>query len=262
MRTTRLTEEFCKYFKIDKIVEAKPRSGQKQVYIVEIGREIFALKVIPGADERIARELQIYDRFKDNPGIPKVISVEKYGDELVVIEEFIKGEDLNKIADTYINDSYKVRRLIADISEILTPIWIQKCIHRDLKPNNIIVQEDGKPIVLDFGIARDLDDETITPTGFQPFTWNFGSPEQYFFKKELISYRTDFFCLGIIGYYLYTGDLPFGRSRFSIAEAFTGPQKIFEVYNEEMNGFLNSALKFSVAERPRTIDQFNKLLCL
>lgn len=262
MRATRLTEEFCKYFKIDNIVEVKPKSGQKQVFIVEIEREIFALKVIPGADERIARELQIYDRFKDNPGIPKVISVKKYGDELVIIEEFIKGEDLNKIAATYVNDSYRVRRLIADISEILTHIWIQKCIHRDLKPNNIIIQEDGKPIVLDFGIARDLDDETITPTGFQPFTWNFGSPEQYFFKKELISYRTDFFCLGIIGYYLYTGNLPFGKNRFSIAEAFTGPQKIFDVHNEEMNDFFNSVLKYSVAERPRTIDQFNKLLRL
>ncbi|MDD2513025.1 MAG: hypothetical protein PHS71_07235 [Proteiniphilum sp.] len=57
----------------------------------------------------------------------------------------------------------------------------------NLWPNNIIIQENGHPIVLDFGIARDLDDETITPTGFQPFTWNFGSPEQYFFKRELIS---------------------------------------------------------------------------
>lgn len=53
--------------------------------------------MIPGADEGIVRELQIYDRFKANPGIPKVISVEKYGEELVVIEEFIKGEDLSKI---------------------------------------------------------------------------------------------------------------------------------------------------------------------
>lgn len=262
MRATRLTEDFCKFFQIDNIVETKPVSGQKQVYIVEIDSEIFALKVIPGLDERIARELDIYDRFKENHGIPKVISVQNYGDELVVIEEFIKGEDLSKISKTYKGDSYKIRRLIAYISEILTPVWIKKCIHRDLKPKNIIIKDDGKPVVLDFGIARDLDDETITPTGFQPFSWNFGSPEQYFFKKDLISYRTDFFCLGIIGYFLYTGNLPFGNNRFSIAEVFTRQQMKFDVGDKEMNIFLNSVLKFSVAERPRTIDQFNKSLCL
>lgn len=260
MRTTKLTEDFLRDFKISSILEVKPRSGQKQVYIVEMGGEVFALKVIPTADDRIARELQIYDRFKDNPGIPNVISVEKYGDELVVIEEYIKGDDLSEVAYRYVNESNKVRRLISEISEILAPIWIEKCIHRDLKPNNIIIQENGRPIILDFGIARDLDDATITPTGFQPFTWNFGSPEQYFFKKELISYRTDFFCLGIIGYYLFTGKLPFGINRNLIATAFTGPQMVFDVKDEEMNFFLNSVLKFSVAERPRTVDHFNKLL--
>ncbi len=260
MRTTKLTQDFIKVFKINNILEVKPRSGQKQVYIVEIEGEVFALKIIPTADDRIARELQIYHRFKDNPGIPNIISVDKYGDELVIIEEYIKGDDLSKIAYSYLNDSYKVRCLISNISKILTPVWIQKCIHRDLKPNNIIIQENGYPIVLDFGIARDLDDETITPTGFQPFTWNFGSPEQYFFKKELISYRTDFFCLGIIGYYLFTGKLPFGINRNMIASTFISPQMVFDVKNEEMNIFLNSALKFSVAERPRSIDHFNKLL--
>lgn len=260
MKTTKLTEDFVKAFNINQILEEKPRSGQKQVYIVEVDGIIYALKVIPTADDRIARELDIYERFKDNPGIPKIISVEKYGDELVVFEEYIGGNDLNKIAPVYISDSRKVRQLIADIAEILTPIWNQQCIHRDLKPHNIIIRENGSPVVLDFGIARDLDDETITPTGFQPYTWNFGSPEQYFFKKDLISYRTDFFCLGIIAYYLFTGELPFGKTRNDIAAIFTGQQIIFDLEDKEMNIFLNSVLKFSVAERPRKIDQFVKLL--
>lgn len=138
MRTTKLTEDFIRIFKISRILEEKPRSGQKQVYIVDIDGSVYASKVIPNADDRIARELKIYDRFKDNPGIPKIISVDKYGDELVVLEEFISGNDLNKITHEYLNDSYKVRCLIFNIAKILTPIWSQKCIHRDLKPNNII----------------------------------------------------------------------------------------------------------------------------
>ena len=90
MRTTKLAEEFIKTFNIHEIIEEKPKSGQKQVYIVEIDDSIFALKIIPTADERIARELNIYERFKDNSGIPNVINVQTYGDELVVIEEFIE----------------------------------------------------------------------------------------------------------------------------------------------------------------------------
>lgn len=260
MRTTKLAEEFIKTFNIHKIIEEKPKSGQKQVYIVEIDGSIFALKIIPTADERIARELNIYERFKDNSGIPNVINVQTYGDELVVIEEFIEGDDLSHIASQYINNSNKTRYLIADIAHILAPVWNNRCIHRDLKPQNIIIKNDGHPVVLDFGIARDLDDETITPTGFQPFTWTFGSPEQYFFRKDQISYRTDFFCLGIIAYYLYTGNLPFGRSRSAVAESFMQPQRTYDVHNEEMNIFLNAVLKYSVAERPRTVEQFIKLL--
>ena len=137
MRTTKLAEEFIKTFNIHKIIEEKPKSGQKQVYIVEIDGSIFALKIIPTADERIARELNIYERFKDNSGIPNVINVQAYGDELVIIEEFIEGNDLSHIASQYINNSNKTRHLIADIAHILAPIWDNRCIHRDLKPQNI-----------------------------------------------------------------------------------------------------------------------------
>jgi len=262
MKTTKLTDEFLSAFRIKKVVEEKPKSGQKQVYIVNIDDKIYAMKVIPSIDERIIRELNIYDKFKDNPGIPNVISKTKYGDELVVLEEFIDGDDLSKIAPLYKGESEKVRKLIFDITNILSPVWEKKCIHRDLKPQNIIIKNDGSPVVLDFGIARDLDDETITPTGFQPFSWPFASPEQYFYKKELISYRTDFFCLGIIAYYLFVGDLPFGRTRQAIADAFSTSQKNFNVHDEQMNVFLNAALKLSVSERPRTIEYFKTLLSI
>lgn len=255
--SSRLTEDFLTHFNIAEIIEQKPRSGQKQVYIVKVGHDIFALKIIHNNDERIIRELKIYEEFKDVDGIPLVKKIEKYNHELVLFEEYIEGKDLSKIAREYIGDSPKVRKLLHDIATILTPVWERNYVHRDLKPQNIIIKNNGSPVVLDFGIARDLEDESITPTGFQPFTWAFGSPEQLLFKKNQISYRTDFFCLGIIAHFLYTGELPFGKNRTEVANRFVKnrEQKI-DIGDGDLNIFLNASLKYTVAQRPRTIETF------
>lgn len=257
--TTKLTNEFVSKFNITKVIEQKPKSGQKQVYIVEIDAVLIALKIIPIIDERIKRELKIYDVFKNNDGIPCILNVNEYGDELVIFEEYISGKDLSIIKDQYKNNSKKVRTLIYDIAKVLEPVWNKNYVHRDIKPQNIIIR-DEKPVILDFGIARDLDDDTITPTGFQPFSWPFASPEQYFYKREQISYRTDFFCLGILAYHLYTGNYPFGKSKSEIANEFSSEQKSFDVKDKELNNFLNTNLKFRVAERPRTVELFIKSL--
>ena len=100
--TTRLTDDFLKTFNISRIIEQKPKSGQKQVYIVEIEGTTIALKIIPTIDERIIRELNIYEVFKEVSGIPCIIKIQKYGDELVVLEEYIDGEDLHFIKDSYL----------------------------------------------------------------------------------------------------------------------------------------------------------------
>lgn len=257
--SSQLTSDFINAFNISSIVEQKPKSGQKQVFIVYIDGIKYALKIIPVKDERIVRELKIYDEFKDNPGIPCVIDIKEYGEELVVLEEYIDGDDLHLIKNKYLNNNRAVRELIYKIARILEPVWNRNYIHRDLKPQNIRIK-DGDPIVLDFGIARDLDDESITPTGFQPFSWPFGAPEQFFYKKEQISYRTDFFCLGIIAYYLYTGVLPFGTTKSDVANVFIGDQITYNVNDDVLNRFFNATLRFRVADRPRNVEAFIKLL--
>lgn len=114
--------------------------------------------------------------------------------------------------------------------------------------------------MLDFGIARALDDESITATGVQPYTWPFASPEQYSGQKNLISYRTDFFCLGIIAYYLYTNSLPFGNNRGEIYKAFQDDKLIVNSGNEYIDTFCNNVFKKNPSERPRKIELFLKLI--
>ena len=156
----------------------------------------------------------------------------------------------------------KVLKLIYEIALILTPIWENRYVHRDLKPQNIRIKPDGSPVVLDFGIARALDEESLTVTGGQPLSWLFASPEQYNGQKNFISYRTDFFCLGIIAFYLFTNSLPFGKDRYEIAEAYRDGAVKVNTENKSIDNFCNSVFKISPAERPRKIELLLKSIQL
>lgn len=236
------------------------RGGQKTVFKVIIDNRKFALKIIHHADERILREIQINKEFESLPGLPAVVKIEEIEGDVVILEEYIEGTDLSDKLDEYVGQEVKVCELIYQIAEILEPIWKKRYVHRDLKPQNIRIKPDDSPIILDFGIARALDDESITTTGNQPLSPKYASPEQYLGKKELISYRTDFFCLGIIVYQLFTGHLPFGQNIKEIQKSFENKKNNFETTSVRITNFCERVLAFNPSERPGKIEQFKQLL--
>lgn len=245
-----LTKELLTHFKITEY-SAPKKGGQKTVFYVTIDSQIYALKIINVNDERFQRELKICTEFKELDGIPKIIQVEEFEKETVIIEEYIDGDDLSDIYATYLNDEEKVCDLIRKLCEILTPIWEHNYVHRDIKPQNIRIRKNGNPVILDFGIARALDEASITLTGNQPLTYLFGSPEQYEGNKKLISYRTDFFCIGIIAYYLYTSKLPFGDNRTEISKSFSSDKTKVSMTSGKLEAFCNAVFKVNPSERPR-----------
>ena len=259
MASLELSQKLIDHFKITK-VETTKKGGQKKVFIVLIDGVKYAFKIINFADERIEREIKICEKFNSNKGIPSIIKVEQFEEDTIIIEEYIEGNDLTDLINEYKNDSAKVIDLIKQVSYILQPVWEAKYVHRDLKPNNIRIKTNGDPCVLDFGIARALDEESITSAGFQPHTLKFASPEQIEGKKEFISYRTDFFCLGIIGYHLFTGGYPFGSSKEKISSAFKNQNLSVNVTNPKLNIFCNNVLKYHPADRPRNFQSFIKNL--
>jgi len=261
MASINLSKELISHFNISEYIQANP-GGQKTVFIATIEGQKYALKIINIADERFEREVKICESFNYLEGIPRINRIEVFGADTIILEEFIEGHDLSEIAINYQGDAKKVLRLVREIILILTPIWETRYVHRDLKPQNIRIRPDGSPVVLDFGIARALDEESLTVTGGQPLSWLFASPEQYNGQKVFISYRTDFFCLGIIAFYLYTNSLPFGKDRYEIAEAFRNDS--IEVYtgNELIDNFCNSVFKISPADRPRKIELLLKSIQL
>ncbi|EKJ86181.1 serine/threonine-protein kinase [Leptospira meyeri] len=258
-----LKKDFIERFKIDKFFKEEAVGGQKSVHFVEIGGEKFAMKLLrsSGFDERVARELEIYEKFKHIDGIPTICRTEIYQNHLIVFEEYIEGETLANIVNTFNGDYQKVTKLIKSICEIMKPIWKAGFIHRDIKPENIIMRTNGNPVLLDFGIARDTFNSSLTATGLQPFSWQFGSPEQYAGKKELISYRTDYFSLGVLAYFLYYQELPFGKTKLEIESKFNLKQQDFGIKsNSELSNFFFESMRFSPAERPRLIEDLINLL--
>jgi len=251
-----LTDAFQKQFNIAKILDSFT-GGQKTVWIIEDndGKKM-AMKSFVYGNIRDLQEMDILKRFKDSSGIAKVIKIEYYQGKPLLFEEFVDAPDLDNIMVTYSNDSDKVTTFIKDIAEILKPIWEAEIVHRDLKPKNIKILPDGKPIILDFGIARDLAVESITNTGDnQPMTWDYASPEQYSKDKNSISYRTDFFCIGLIAYRLYYQQHPFGNTKAEIENKFTiGNNTIHLTPNDPLNNFFKATLTIDPSGRPRSVD--------
>ncbi|MBB5397946.1 protein kinase [Mucilaginibacter sp. AK015] len=257
-----LNQAFLDQFNISGFFQSEKRGGQKVVYFPTINGESCVLKHFPGGkDERFERELEIYEKFKHISGITKVLKVEIYGKDILVFEEFIPGDTLSDILLTYKGDAAKITALIKNIIGILEPIWKERFVHRDLKPENIILKSDGTPIIIDFGIARDLDAVSITGTGWQPKSWRYAAPEQFAGDKDQISYRTDFFSIGILAYALYFQQLPFGNTEAEVATRYKGlDQSFYSDSGFTLNGFCEAVMKFSPAERPRLIEDLYNLL--
>ncbi len=207
-----------------RIIKKIATGGMADVYLgddLRLGRKV-AIKILSAnhANDKnfVARfksEAQILARLS-HPNIVQVYDWGKHNGSYFICMEYIKGESLKEIIEKRGPLPHKTAVDYAvQISSALYLAHRNNLVHRDIKPQNILVTPEGKIKVTDFGIAKSIGTD-VTKTLNIIGTAHYISPEQA--KGEVFDHRTDIYSLGIVMYEMLTADVPFrGGSSIDIS---------------------------------------------
>lgn len=244
------------------------------------------VKVVSGADSQTLARLQaetsiledvrpssfprpLYSNlFTENPLTDDRISERLY----VTVEEFIDAMSLNELFAEFSGREKRIADLALGIASALLPLWDhpKRFVHRDIKPANILVRRTGEVLVIDLGIARETGSEGITENGWgmAPFTVGYAAPEQIANDKISISFKTDFFSIGVLMYRMLSGKEPFqpqanmAMHEIVMAAQSYHPPPLVDAANasKEFSDFVSKAMEKDPFKRHRTPALFIKEL--
>ena len=195
------------------------RGGMAVVYAAEDARlhRPVALKVLPpelafrgDVRERFVREAQTAARL-NHPHIVPIYAVHEQGGLVCFAMALVKGESLAARITREPRPSFEeVAHLLEQVADALAYAHACGVVHRDVKPDNVLIDTaSGRAMVTDFGIARAAESGSrLTQTGIAVGTPAFMSPEQATGDRE-IDGRSDIYSLGVVGYLMLAGRLPF-----------------------------------------------------
>ena len=234
--------------------------GMAEVWYAEneIGKPA-AVKIL---FEKLTRNEQIVERFHNeavmmvklkHPNIRQVYGYGYLNNRHCIVMEYLEGDDLSDMMKNgrRFTDA-ELRKWWNQIVSALNYTHAQGIVHRDIKPSNIFLDEDGNIKLLDFGIAKMMENSSLTQTGSLMGTLMYMSPEQVKDTKN-IDYRTDIYSLAVSFVHLLTGKKPYNTdttSDFEIRERIVyTPYDVSEL-PQEWQGFLAPYLEKDPDKRP------------
>lgn len=166
-------------------------------------RKLYVKKIVSSHNLEIYHILK-RERFASIPTIKELIEED---DRLIVIEEYISGQNLEEILAQRLFSEEETRRILMDLCQILKPLhdYDSPIIHRDIKPSNLILDGQNHLYLIDFDASKNYDPEKTRDTVLMG-TEDYAAPEQYGFQQS--SEKTDIFSIGVLANKMLTGRLP------------------------------------------------------
>jgi serine/threonine protein kinase len=255
------------------IIEELGIGGMGKVYKVfdkEIGERVVLKLLKP----EIAADEKVIERFRNEVKLARKIThknvcrmydFNKEKDIPYITMEYISGEDLKStIKRVGALNASKAISIAKQICEGLAEAHRLVVIHRDLKPQNIMIDKQGNSHIMDFGIARSPLTDGLTTSGMMVGSPYYVSPEQVQGKE--VDERSDIYSLGVILYEMVTGNPPFtGEIPIAVAYKHTtekpkNPREINEQVPEELGRVILKCLEKDKAKRYQSVQELYQQL--
>ncbi len=256
------------------------RGGMGAVFLCEdtaIGDRQVALKVIldtHGAGiemiDRFKREVKNLGKLR-HPNIVQVLYAGEHEGHPYFVMEYVPGREFTRWLGEVgsLAEPQRIRAivdLVMKVCEGVAHAHRNGMVHRDLKPQNILVREDGEPLILDFGISKHQDDTTLTGGTTSPGTPSYMAPEQ--FEPQLIvkEHLIDVWALGTILYAALTRERPFrGQSLASVTYQVVhgspiAPTKLNPDIPPALEAIVLECLEKDPHKRPQSVEDLRQRL--
>ena len=249
------------------------RGGMGIVYDARDSRsgERVALKVLLSGQKAKPDEVKRFQieataaRRLAHPNLVNVIDHGQSADgKWFMAMEYVEGEDLAEVLkrDGPL-DPEEAAEIVRDVADALAYAHDQEILHRDLKPQNIMLEEDGTPRLTDFGLAklRNSGDVSLTNSGTLLGTPAYMSPEQANGEKRLIDERTDVYGLGATLFHMLTGRPPFAHESMTrllmaiVNEKPPKPSELVDDLDRDLETIVLKCLAKDPADRYPTADR-------
>ena len=228
-----------------------------------------AIKVMPAhmannaiLVKRFEQEFRAASRL-DHPNVVRALDYGEHGSSPYLVMEFVEGESLGqKIQrDGRLHETDSIR-LIAQVAQGLHRAHKLGLVHRDVKPDNVLVTPDGIAKLADLGLVKELDaDLNLTRTGRGLGTPHFMAPEQFRNAKNA-DLRCDIYALGATLYQMVTGELPFRSSgpldawMKKMHNDLTPPRTLVPTLSERIDWAIRRTMSADPEQRPSSCREF------